>query len=105
MVFVDDPVYDSSAKTPSSILNGNVNQFGDFDQCLSAKLTVNDDTIQGRYCLLNFQIMKPEDDRLELIHRLAHSNYAFESKINDVSTTYRLFFQKPIYQNNLEFIC
>ncbi|KAK0160132.1 hypothetical protein PV328_007570 [Microctonus aethiopoides] len=51
---------DSSAKIPSGLLRGNVNQLGDYDECLgiSAHVKVDDKTIkvQGKYCLANVDI-------------------------------------------------
>lgn len=43
-------MYDSSAKLPPGILRGNVNQLGDFDQCLSVVAQENP-SIAGKYCL------------------------------------------------------
>ncbi|XP_014212588.1 uncharacterized protein LOC106642345 [Copidosoma floridanum] len=51
---------DSSAKIPAGLLRGNVNQLGDFDQCLNAlgriKLEDNVVKIQGKYCLANIDL-------------------------------------------------
>lgn len=49
-------VLDASAKIPSGLLRGNVNQLGDFDQCLGISARVKVDSkktikIQGKYCL------------------------------------------------------
>lgn len=48
-------VLDASAKIPSGLLRGNVNQLGDYDQCLGvlAHVKVDERTIriQGKYCL------------------------------------------------------
>nr|CAD7441389.1 unnamed protein product [Timema bartmani] len=63
--FLDIPVpnilivYDSSAKLPSGILRGNVNQLGDFDQCLSvmgSEPSTPTDLIRGQYCLASIDI-------------------------------------------------
>jgi hypothetical protein len=48
-------VYDSSAKLPSGILRGNVNQLGDFDQCLSVVAQENP-SIVGKYCLASVDV-------------------------------------------------
>jgi hypothetical protein len=48
-------VYDSSAKLPSGILRGNVNQLGDFDQCLSVAAQENP-SIVGKYCLASVDV-------------------------------------------------
>ncbi|XP_055522358.1 nose resistant to fluoxetine protein 6 [Wyeomyia smithii] len=39
-------MYDAGGKFTSGILNGNINQYGDYDQCLN---------IRGRYCLAGIQ--------------------------------------------------
>ncbi|CAG2059805.1 unnamed protein product [Timema podura] len=52
-------MYDSSAKLPSGILRGNVNQLGDFDQCLSvvgSEPSTPTDLIRGQYCLASIDI-------------------------------------------------
>lgn len=55
-------VHDSNAKLPSGILQGNVNQFGDFDQCLESSSPQG--KVQGRYCLTHIQILLPDDFKL-----------------------------------------
>nr|CAD7256296.1 unnamed protein product [Timema shepardi] len=52
-------LYDSSAKLPSGLLRGNVNQLGDFDQCLSAmgsEPNTSTGLIRGQYCLASIDI-------------------------------------------------
>ncbi|XP_063992278.1 uncharacterized protein LOC135170416 [Diachasmimorpha longicaudata] len=58
---------DSGGKIPSGLLRGNVNQFGDFDQCLgiSSKIRLDNKQtlrIQGKYCLaaVDIQATIPE---------------------------------------------
>jgi len=84
-------VYDSSAKIPSGILNGNVNQFGDFDQCLK----VNDENlgIKGQYCLTYVEMTLPSNanEKLKYIIDLMHSHSAFRSRLEDVSIDYYVF--------------
>ncbi|XP_001942708.2 regulator of hypoxia-inducible factor 1 [Acyrthosiphon pisum] len=76
-------MYDSSAKIPSGILNGNINQFGDFDQCLR----VNDENsgIQGQYCLTYVEMTLPSNsnEKLKYIIDLMHSHSAFRSRLED----------------------
>lgn len=80
-------MHDASGKLPSGILDGNVNQFGDFDQCVN----VNDPItgIKGKYCLAYLQISLAKDDYhpevYNSIHDLMHSHFAFKSKLTDVS--------------------
>ncbi|OAD54557.1 Nose resistant to fluoxetine protein 6 [Eufriesea mexicana] len=75
-------MYDATAKIPSGLLNGNVNQFGDFDECVGIQGT---EGIQGQYCLAYLKL-SIDESRLDLkhLHRLLHSHYAFRSNISDV---------------------
>ncbi|XP_076750177.1 nose resistant to fluoxetine protein 6 isoform X2 [Xylocopa sonorina] len=74
-------MYDATAKIPSGLLNGNANQFGDFDECIGIQ---GSDGIQGQYCLAYFQL-SIDESRLDLthLHQLLHSHYAFRSNITD----------------------
>ncbi|XP_043525105.1 nose resistant to fluoxetine protein 6-like [Frieseomelitta varia] len=74
-------MYDATAKIPSGLLNGNVNQFGDYDECVEIE---GNDGIQGQYCLAYLQL-SVDESRLDLkhLHRLIHSHYAFRSNITD----------------------
>ncbi|XP_018563221.1 nose resistant to fluoxetine protein 6-like [Anoplophora glabripennis] len=74
-------MYDSTAKLPSGILNGNVNQFGDFDMCLSANLPSKH--IFGQYCLVSLEIETPPSPYLAGLHKLMQSHYHFRSKLED----------------------
>ncbi|XP_070160988.1 uncharacterized protein [Polyergus mexicanus] len=57
---------DSSAKIPSGLLRGNVNQLGDYDQCLGvlAYVKVDERTIriQGKYCLATVDLHASHPD-------------------------------------------
>lgn len=44
---------DSSAKLPSGILRGNLNQFGDFDECINVS---NEYGLSGQYCLVAIKL-------------------------------------------------
>lgn len=78
-------MHDSSAKLASGILNGNINQFGDFDECLS--VVEPDGHFQGQYCLVYLQ---PEilhaSPKLASINKVATSYGVFKSEFDDVST-------------------
>lgn len=77
-------MYDSSAKMPSGILNGNINQLGDFDQCL--KTNAIDKKIKGQYCLTNVELTLPPnpDEKIKYIldHLLSH--WTYRSTLDDV---------------------
>ncbi|XP_076666635.1 nose resistant to fluoxetine protein 6 isoform X1 [Andrena cerasifolii] len=74
-------MYDATAKIPSGLLNGNVNQFGDFDECIGIQ---GSEGIQGQYCLAYLQLSIDESrSDLKYLHRLLHSHYAFRSNITD----------------------
>lgn len=76
-------MYDATAKIPSGLLNGNVNQLGDFDECVE---TVGIDGIKGQYCLAYLQLDIDESrPDLKHLHRLLHSHYIFRSNVTDVS--------------------
>lgn len=76
-------VYDATAKMPSGLLNGNVNQLGDYDECVGVE---GEDGVRGRYCLAYLQL-DVDGSRSDLahLHRLLHSHYAFRSNFSDVS--------------------
>ncbi|KAL3280802.1 hypothetical protein HHI36_004033 [Cryptolaemus montrouzieri] len=74
-------MYDGSAKIPSGLLNGNVNQLGDFDICL--KSHSEEENIYGQYCLASFQIDAPESPYLSALHRLLQSHAHFKSRLED----------------------
>ncbi|GBP56370.1 Nose resistant to fluoxetine protein 6 [Eumeta japonica] len=80
-------VHDSSAKLPSGLLNGNVNQFGDFDQCLGAerRAASGGAGLRGKYCLASLQLRLQGTAPAAVIrmHRLMHSNYLFTSDLDD----------------------
>lgn len=92
LLFVDQnkfvfPVYDSSGKIPSGLLNGNINQFGDFDQCLNImEPSLN---IKGKYCLAYFQLKQiegePTSNDINNIFKLLQSHFFFKSELTDVS--------------------
>ncbi|XP_073983636.1 nose resistant to fluoxetine protein 6-like isoform X2 [Rhodnius prolixus] len=69
-------MYDATAKIPSGLLNGNINQFGDFNLCLNA---------DGQYCLAYIDIKLAETDYHALVtaHTLMHSHHAFKSTLDD----------------------
>lgn len=77
-------VYDSSSKLPSGVLNGNVNQLGDFDLCLQARQEAQN--INGQYCLTSIQVESGRSSPYILaLHRLAQSHFHFKSELDDVS--------------------
>ena len=74
---------DSNAKLPSGILNGNINQLGDFDQCLSVTSSEND--FSGQYCLANIQLNLPKKFKnLNKLRNLVLANEPYHSDFNDV---------------------
>lgn len=77
-------MHDATAKFSSGILRGNVNQFGDFDECLDVE--ADNSMFKGKYCLAYFQ---PAVDKslkfINYLRRLAQSHEAFKSTFDDVS--------------------
>ena len=80
-------VHDASAKLPSGLLNGNVNQYGDMDQCLQVRSPLQGPVIKGRYCLTTvaFRLSDPQHPLLRHIHQLLHAHEFFPSEQDDVS--------------------
>lgn len=77
-------VHDASAKVSSGILNGNVNQYGDFDQCLD----VENENFRGKYCLANIQPeIASNFEYFNYLRTLSLSFEAYKSKFDDVSET------------------
>lgn len=75
-------MHDSTAKIPSGIFNGNVNQYGDFDQCLNIKTS----KLRGKYCIayLQPQIRNGTSSTVRGLLRLAQSYEFFKSNFQDV---------------------
>ncbi|XP_072399233.1 nose resistant to fluoxetine protein 6-like [Diabrotica undecimpunctata] len=74
-------MYDSTAKLPSGILNGNINQLGDFDMCLNANSIQRN--IQGKYCLAAMEVQTPRSPYLAGLYQLIHAHHHFRSKLED----------------------
>lgn len=84
-------MYDASAKLPSGILNGNLNQYGDFDQCLS--VASKNRTFRGQYCLTNIMFALPKNFHfLNYLRKFIMSLEHTRSRFEDV----RLFFSHPV---------
>ncbi|XP_054728013.1 nose resistant to fluoxetine protein 6 [Anastrepha obliqua] len=85
-------MHDSTGKITSGILNGNINQPGDFDQCLGIS-TASDgaavadsdaNEIKGQYCLAYAQPVLPhKSKRLRALFTLLQSHGPFRSEFND----------------------
>lgn len=58
-------MYDSSTKIPSSLLAGNVEQLGNFDQCVSVRVADADtgsDVFRGKHCTASVSFRMPPSD-------------------------------------------
>lgn len=77
-------MYDASAKVPAGILNGNVNQYGDFDQCLNTE--ANNKKLNGKYCLaLIHPTVSSELNYFKYLRKQFLSLEAFKNNLDDVS--------------------
>lgn len=89
-------MYDASAKLPSGILQGNINQFGDFDECLLInavfKKAKDSSGIKGKYCLANIDVQFEGDTEnvKQALSRVESFSFV-RSTVNDVSSKYLLF--------------
>jgi hypothetical protein len=99
-------VFDSSAKFPSGVLNGNTNQYGDFDQCLDVATELDPllyshlehYRIAGKYCLALLDLEVGNTSRasrvLKELDDLMHAHRPIVSTLNDVSDFYRQCFRE-----------
>ncbi|XP_044756157.1 nose resistant to fluoxetine protein 6-like [Coccinella septempunctata] len=69
-------MFDATGKLPSGILRGNVNQFGDFDECLSVE--------QAKYCLAEIDLESKWRPRYKNYKNLVHSHFAIRETFDDV---------------------
>uniref|UniRef100_A0A034VQ95 nose resistant to fluoxetine protein 6 n=1 Tax=Bactrocera dorsalis TaxID=27457 RepID=A0A034VQ95_BACDO len=86
-------MHDATGKITSGILNGNINQPGDFDQCLGISSVADDAAavddeadaeIKGQYCLAYAQPVLPHNSkRLRALFKLIQSHGPFKSEFND----------------------
>lgn len=79
---------DSSGKPASGLLKGNINQMGDFDQCLGSYAVYkngssSEEEIYGKYCLAAIDFTLPAT--LYELDRLVHSHHVIRSKLTDPS--------------------
>ncbi|CAG9811915.1 unnamed protein product [Chironomus riparius] len=77
-------MFDANAKISSGLLNGNIHQFGNFDQCINTASSGNQ--FQGKYCLSHIMFDVPES--LEYLNLLKHRMLAlnpFVSEFDDAS--------------------
>lgn len=77
-------MFDASAKLPSGILNGNLNQLGDFDMCLSAAPELNN--FSGQYCLARVMVLVPNIFQfMSYLRKSLMSLEPYRSEFEDVS--------------------
>jgi hypothetical protein len=74
-------VHDATAKIPSGIFNGNLNQYGDYDQCLS--VTSDEGAFDGKYCIAYLQPRSRNGTMKDLL-KLVQSHEFFKSNFDDV---------------------
>lgn len=71
-------MYDASAKISSGVLSGNINNFGDFDECLNVRSPMNG--ASGQYCLAYVNVDIPDEmNHLKRLKKLSHSMETFQS--------------------------
>jgi hypothetical protein len=78
-------VYDANAKVPSGLLSGNINQFGDYDQCLGASSPF-DRYLRGKYCLVEIDPkFRDNNSRLYAMYNKLVNGGLFRGALQDVS--------------------
>jgi hypothetical protein len=75
-------VHDATAKIPSGLLNGNLNQYGDYDQCLN--VVADGEEFRGKYCIIYLQPRSRNGTMKDLL-KLVQSYEFFKSSFDDVS--------------------
>ncbi|CRK95963.1 CLUMA_CG009406, isoform A [Clunio marinus] len=73
-------MHDATAKIPSGIFNGNMNQYGDYDQCLNT--VSRSESFQGKYCIAYLQPRSKSGAMRDLL-KLVQSHEFFKSNFND----------------------
>lgn len=79
-------VFDATAKLSSGVLSGNVNNYGDLDECLSVNHPVQ--SIKGRHCGVRLQpsiTNSTSTPYIAFLHRLAQSFNMMKTNLHDVS--------------------
>ncbi|XP_039438292.1 nose resistant to fluoxetine protein 6 isoform X1 [Culex pipiens pallens] len=83
-------MHDASGKISSGVLNGNINQYGDYDQCLNVNVPTtassssnNDPSLQGRYCLAGIQPSVASTALLQHVFSLVQSHGMLKSQLGD----------------------
>lgn len=77
-------MHDATAKVSAGILNGNVNQYGDFDQCINAQ--ASNAEFGGKYCLTFIQPTVPEGlNYIKYLRKLFLSLESYKNTLDDVS--------------------
>ncbi|CAH0558920.1 unnamed protein product [Brassicogethes aeneus] len=71
----DLKMWDSTGKLPSGILSGNINQFGDFDECMGLK--------NGKYCLADIDIKPAMKGVFASYKGYVHSFFPIKDTLND----------------------
>lgn len=74
-------MHDATAKLPSGIFNGNLNQYGDYDMCLNIVAGAKD--FYGKYCVAYIQPRSKNGTFKDLL-KLIQSYEFFKSNFNDV---------------------
>lgn len=70
---------DSSAKIPSGILRGNLNQYGDFDECIN----IFNNGMSGKYCLAAIKLKRSIfDDKIHAYHQVKSNLTDVNNKID-----------------------
>ncbi|XP_053696128.1 O-acyltransferase like protein-like [Sabethes cyaneus] len=83
-------MYDAGGKLSSGLLNGNINQYGDYDQCLNVRGTGQHSTddagsLRGRYCLAGIQptVVSSGMPFLRHLYDLVQSHGILTSELGD----------------------
>lgn len=81
-------MYDANSQISVGVLSGNVNIYGDFQECLSVGDDNENLTFRGKHCFTEVQpFVAKSAEYLNFLRRLAQSYDLMQSKFEDVSSS------------------
>lgn len=85
-------MYDASANFPAGILRGNVNSFGDFQECLNIGNNDKNINFRGKHCYVELQpSVNGSAAYINHLRQLIQSYEIVQSEFKDVSYNRGLF--------------
>lgn len=79
-------MFDASGSFPTGILSGNVNSFGDFQECLSTRVYNTNVSFKGKHCYVEMQpfVNKTKAPFIDHLRQYVQSFEIIQSRLEDV---------------------